>query len=135
MTGFVLLFRRHGEGSQSQIQRLRGDNLSPMTFAAPLWLIGLAPLAAVVLYLLWGRRRLESVPFLDLWLGPVKGPRPRRHLAAPPLALALAILAMLLAVVGAARPAVWDPRGGTPFTTVFDRGATMAAKGRLTDIS
>src|SRR5438552_3591164 len=104
-----------------------------MTFAAPLWLIGLVPLAAVVLYLLWGRRRLEPVPFLDLWLGPVKGPRPRRHAAAPPLALALAILAMLLAVIGAARPAVSHLRGGTPFTTVIDCGVTMAAKGRLTE--
>src|SRR5438874_12512617 len=102
-----------------------------MTFAAPLWLIGLAPLAAVVVYLLWGRRRQEPVPFLDLWLGPVKGPRPRRHLAPPPLALALAILAMLLAVLGAARPALWDPLRGGPVTTVIDWGRTLAGEGRL----
>ena len=41
-----------------------------MTWAAPLWLLGLLPWSAVVLYLLWGRRRRTDVPFLDLWQGP-----------------------------------------------------------------
>src|SRR5687767_12939353 len=104
-----------------------------MIFSAPLWLIALGPLAAVVVYLLWGRRRQEAVPFLDLWVGPVKGPRPKRRFAAPPLALALAILAMLLAAVGAARPAIWDARRGPPLTVIVDRGATMA--GLYTDLA
>ena len=98
-----------------------------MNFASPLWLALLAPLAALVVYLLWGRRPLAPVPFLDLWTGPVKGPRPTRRFAAPPLALALAILSMLLAAFGAARPALWDSRRGPPVTVVVDRGATMSA--------
>jgi hypothetical protein len=102
-----------------------------MTLAAPLWLVGLVPLAAVVLYLLWGRRRQEAVPFLPLWLGPVQGPQPRRRFAAPPVALALAILAMALAVVGASRPA-WQGGGRTDTVRVIlDRGATMSAGHRL----
>ena len=100
-----------------------------MIFLSPLWLIGLFPWAAVTLYLLWGRRRQEGVPFLDLWMGPVKGPRPRRRVATPPLALALAILAMLLAVLGAAGPALTAGRGGFTVTLIVDRGSTMSAWG------
>ncbi|HZN67413.1 MAG TPA: BatA domain-containing protein, partial [Tepidisphaeraceae bacterium] len=100
-----------------------------MTFLSPLWLIGMFPWAAVTLYLLWGRRRQEGVPFLDLWMGPVKGPRPRRRVATPPLALALAILAMLLAVLGAAGPALTAGRGGFTVTLIVDRGSTMSAWG------
>ena len=101
-----------------------------MTFAAPVWLLALVPLAAVVIYLLWGRRRQEAVPFLDLWLGPVKGPRPKRRMAAPPQALALAILAMLLAVLGGAAR-VADGRRRSAVTVIVDRGATMSADQRL----
>lgn len=104
-----------------------------MTFAAPLWLIALAPLAAVVLYLLWGRRRQEPVPFLDLWRGPVKGPRPKRQLMVPPLALWLAVMGMLLAVLSAAGPAVWNPTGAAPLTIIVDRGATMSAGNRMAE--
>lgn len=100
-----------------------------MAFLSPLWLIGLAPWTAVVVYLLWGRRRQEGVPFLNLWLGPVEGPRPKRRVAAPPIPLALAILAMLLAVLGAARPVVRAGAGGLAMTVIVDRGASMSALG------
>lgn len=106
-----------------------------MIFASPLWLLALVPIAAVVLYLLWGRRRQEPVPFLDLWLAPVKGPRPKRRFATPPLALALAILAMLLAILGAARPGLWDSNSSAPLTIVVDRGATMSARDRFNSTS
>src|SRR5829696_2125984 len=106
---------------------LRTGSSQPMTFAAPLWLLGLLPLGGVIVYLLWGRRRQEAVPFLDLWLGPVKGPRPKRRIAAPPLALALAILAMLLAILGAARPALRDPTASAPISIIVDNGVTMSA--------
>ena len=100
-----------------------------MKFLSPVWLIALAPWAAVVIYLLWGRRRQEGVPFLALWMGPVEGPRPRRRVAAPPLALALLILAMLVALLGAARPVVSGLARGKPITIILDRGATMSAAG------
>jgi hypothetical protein len=102
-----------------------------VTFIAPWWLLSLVPVAAVVVYLLWGRRRQEAVPFLDLWLGPVKGPTPKRRFAAPPLALALAILAMVLAVLGAARPAWFGGDRNEPVAVILDRGATMSAGHRL----
>ena len=104
-----------------------------MTFVTPLWLLGLVPLGGVVVYLLLGRRRQEGVPFLDLWRGPVKGPRPKRQLALPPAAVALAVLAMLLAVVGAAGPGVWEEGAGAQVTVILDRGATMSAGNRYVD--
>lgn len=102
-----------------------------MFLAAPIWLFALLPWAAVCLYLLWGRRKRVNVPFLDLWKGPVEGQRVRRKMAAPPLALVLAMLAMALAIVAAARPAVFDPdrTGGQTVTVIVDRGITMSARG------
>jgi hypothetical protein len=100
-----------------------------MTWAAPLWLLGLLPWSAVVLYLLWGRRRRTDVPFLDLWQGGPEGVRVRRRVSPPPPALALAILAMLLAILAAGRPSVRSPSGGETVSVVIDRGYTMSARG------
>lgn len=102
-----------------------------MTFAAPLYLIALLPWAGVVLYLLWGRRRRTSVPFLELWRVEVEGRPVRRRASPPPVALAFAILAMLLAILAAGRPRVYLPGPGTgpDFTIVLDRGFTMSARG------
>lgn len=102
-----------------------------MTFAAPLWLIGLVPWAAVMLYLLTGRWREHRVPFVSLWTGPVTGPRPTRKLTAPPRAVAAALAAMLLALLAAAGPQLeLAGRGRVPrVTVVIDRGATMSARG------
>lgn len=104
-----------------------------MIFVSSLWLVALLPFAAVVAYLLWGRRREAGVPFLVLWAGPVKVPRPRRRFAWPPVALAVAMLAILLAILGAARPAVWDAARGAPLTMIVDRGASMSAGMRYVD--
>jgi hypothetical protein len=100
-----------------------------MTWAAPLWLLGLLPWSALVLYLLWGRRRRTDVPFLDLWQVPAEGVRVRRRVSPPPVAVALAVLAMLLAVLAAGRPAVPWPGGGSAVAVVIDRGYTMSARG------
>ena len=103
-----------------------------MTFAAPLWLLGLLPWAAVVAYLLWGRRPRVDVPFLALWPARDEGAiRVRRRATPPPIALALAILAMLLAILAAGRPAVRAPGPREPLTVVIDRGWTMSAAGVL----
>src|SRR5206468_2030861 len=103
-----------------------------MDFATPAWLFGLLPWGAVAVYLLWGRRRARVVPFLELWRIPVEGKRVRRRMAAPPLALALALLGMLLAVVAAAGPRVRWPGagGGTPVAVIVDRGLAMSVRGR-----
>src|SRR5215207_6661400 len=103
-----------------------------MTFAAPLWLLGLFPLAAVVAYLLWGRRRRVDVPFLALWPARDEGAvRVRRRATPPPIALALALLAMLLAILAAGRPAVHVPGARDPLTVIVDRGWSMSAAGVL----
>src|SRR5688500_14889144 len=98
-----------------------------MNFASPLWLLALLPWTAVVAYLLWGRRRRVDVPFMALW--PAEGDdavRVRRRVMPPPLALALAILAMLLAILAAGRPGVPVERPREPLTVVIDRGWSVS---------
>lgn len=105
-----------------------------MSFAAPFWLLGLLPWAAVALYLLWGRRKRQDVPFLELWQVPGQDRPVRRRAAPPPVALACALLAVLLAVLGAASPRLHLPAvgaGGPPVASiVVDGGFTMSARGR-----
>ncbi|HEY1628655.1 MAG TPA: hypothetical protein VGF52_02285 [Tepidisphaeraceae bacterium] len=102
-----------------------------MTFASPLWLLGLLPWIAIVAVLLSGRRRRTSVPFLNLWQAPDALPRPRATIQRPPMWLILMILAMLLAILAAARP--WlnfiHRSLGPPITIIVDRGITMSARG------
>ncbi len=101
-----------------------------MTFASPLWLVGLLPWAAVTVWLLWGRRKRVDVPFLELWKGPVADRSARRAVQLPPAGLAAAIAAMLLAVIAAGGPRldVRMPGGGPVVSVVVDRGATMSGR-------
>jgi len=102
-----------------------------MTFASPLWLIGLLPWLGVALYLLWGRRKRRDVPFLELWRGPAAVEHIKWKVSAPPLALPLALLALLTAILGAARPGARWAAGdhSIAVTVVLDRGMTMSARG------
>jgi hypothetical protein len=76
-----------------------------MVFTSPLWLVGLLPWMAVTIWLFTGRRDRAHVPFLHLWKGPdATPPRARATIEVPPWAILCAILAMLLAILGAARP-------------------------------
>jgi hypothetical protein len=99
-----------------------------MSLLSPLWLLALLPWAAVTLWLLRGRRPRVNVPFLDLWKGDVRGPRPTRSWEKPPVALAAALLAVLLALLAAARPSVHVPLSGPTVTIIIDRGITMSAR-------
>jgi hypothetical protein len=101
-----------------------------MSFLAPFWLVGLLPWAAVVYWLMQRRRRPTGVPFVTLWRGPYHPPKPTRQLSRPPWAVAMLLLAMLLALLAAARPGVKDPlgRGRTPMPVIVDRGAGMSAR-------
>lgn len=101
-----------------------------MTFASPAWLIALLPWTGLVLWLLWGRRRRTYVSFLNLWRGPALQEPPRRGIRVPPAFLVFAIIAMLVALLGAARPQFTG--GFTPsvveLSMVVDRGWTMSAR-------
>src|SRR5438270_13096871 len=99
-----------------------------MTLIAPLWLLAFIPWAVLNLWLLWGARRRELVPFLPLWQGSAAKKRHQRSLQPPPIALAALIVAMLLAILAAAGP-VLPARGsaGARLTVLLDRGVTMSA--------
>lgn len=97
-----------------------------MSFAAPFWLLGLIPWAALSLWMLTGRRPRTPVPFLDLWEGPVTPPKPKTSLRWPPLFVVLALASLLLAVIGAAKPRMAGA-GGASVAVVIDRGITMSA--------
>ena len=100
-----------------------------MSFLSPIWLLGLLPWMAVVVWLLRGRRTRVNVPFINLWRGDDTGPRPKRSWEMPPLALAAALLAILLALLAAARP-VWQTRTESrTITIIVDRSITMSARG------
>jgi hypothetical protein len=97
-------------------------------FASPIFLLALLPWAALLLWLLLGKRRRVNVPFLELWKGPVTGPTARRRIGMPPLALAAALAALLLMILAAARPAIprSTSRNQIPIIIVIDHGLTMS---------
>src|SRR5215207_6429373 len=85
-----------------------------MTFLSPLWLLALIPWAGVALWLLVGRNPRVAVPFIELW-NDSDAPKRRasRALRRPPAAMVCALLAMLLALVAAAKPALVRGRSVT----------------------
>jgi len=100
-----------------------------MRFIWPIWLAGLGPWAALVIWLLLELRRKVRVPFLGLW-PPVEAPPRRRGLRPPSLAMSAALLGLLLAVLAAARPQLnlFDGHQQPPLSIVLDRGLTMSAR-------
>ena len=101
-----------------------------MSFASPLTLLFLVPWTLLVLWLLSGQRHRVGVPFLDLWSGPVSSPKIKRTIQPPPVALALALAALLLAILGAAAPTLRSRSSTSRVTLIVDRGITMSAAGR-----
>lgn len=100
------------------------------SFYAPIWLVGLLPWMAVVTLLLLGRHRRVDVPFIDLWKGVVPARQAKRGMKLPPIGLAAALAAMLLAILAAARPGIRNKSVGKTVTIIVDRGITMSARGR-----
>jgi len=105
-----------------------------MTFASPLSLALLAPWAALALWLLWARHRATSVPFIDLWRGAVKLPRASRQFSPPPTSLIAMLSAVFLAILAAAGPSIRRANAPPPVTLVLDRGITMSAAGRISEV-
>lgn len=99
-----------------------------MVFAAPLWLFGLLPWFAMTVWLLWGRRVVERVPFLPLWHGAAVNERVRSSVHLPPVALIMMLFAVLLALISAARPGIRAAQSRI-ISIIVDRGATMSGKG------
>lgn len=99
-----------------------------MVVLSPIWLLGLIPLLAMAVWLLLGQRQRVHVPFLPLWRGPVSGPRTRRSLQPPPVAIALAVLSILLAVLAAAR-VEFGSAGQANVRVLVDHGMSMSAHG------
>src|SRR3954453_20890218 len=99
-----------------------------MLLWAPWWLLALLPWAGLTLYLLRGQSPRVGVPFVELWQD-ADLPRPRRarSLRLPPFAITMVLLALLLAILAAARPAVGVSSVGPPITIIIDRGVTMSA--------
>src|SRR3954469_3755183 len=97
-----------------------------MILASPLWLLALIPWSGVALWMLIGRNPRVAVPFIELW-NDSDAPKRRasRAIQRPPVAMACALLAMLLALVAAARPAI--VRGRQPLRVLVDRGVTMGS--------
>jgi hypothetical protein len=81
-----------------------------MLLASPIWLTLLFPWTALAIWLLSGRRQKQPVPFLELWRAEAAHiRRPHRYLNRPPLALALALLALLIAILASAGPEIRNP--------------------------
>src|SRR5262249_6520356 len=97
-----------------------------MTFASPLWLLGLIPWIGVVVWLLSGRHERTSVPFINLWRGSEAKPRVRAKVRVPPFALSCLMLSTLLAILAAAQPRVTaiPYTSGPAITIIVDRGIT-----------
>ncbi|MBC8107282.1 MAG: hypothetical protein H7Z14_11880 [Anaerolineae bacterium] len=78
-----------------------------MTFLSPLWLLALIPWVVVALWLLIGRNPRVAVPFIPLW-NDSDAPKRRasRALKRPQAAIVCALLALLLALIAGAKPAL-----------------------------
>lgn len=99
-----------------------------MLFATPIWLVALIPWTALAVWMLWGRRERVGVPFLALWRGGDARPSARRAVQAPPIAIVLLLLAILLAILGASSPVIGVNTQNRSVTVLVDRGVTMSAR-------
>ncbi|HUB25533.1 MAG TPA: hypothetical protein VL992_08880 [Tepidisphaeraceae bacterium] len=99
-----------------------------ISFVSPVWLLGLFPWAAVVIFLLIGRRNELRTPYVDLWRDLPAQPSARRALQIPPLPVTALLLACMFALLAAAGPRLGTSAGVTrPVTIIVDRGITMSA--------
>ncbi|HEY1921954.1 MAG TPA: hypothetical protein VGG44_04250, partial [Tepidisphaeraceae bacterium] len=93
-----------------------------MIFASPIWLLALAPWAALLLWLLSGQLEKSPVPFLHLWpAADPQLPKPKRARQTLPLWLIAILAAMLLAIFAAAGPRLLH-RQSSRITLIVDRG-------------
>src|SRR5271154_916117 len=78
-----------------------------MLLISPIWLILLAPWAALVIWLLRGRFETQRVPFLELWARQTpENQKPDRAWRKPPPAIIALLAAIFLAILAAAQPMI-----------------------------
>ncbi len=100
-----------------------------MAFLSVWWLVGLVPWAALAIWLFRGRRPRVRVPFLSLWRGPIPLEIPKSGWEAPPIWVMATLIAILAAILAAARPLIrLTTARHQPITIVVDRGITMSAR-------
>jgi hypothetical protein len=105
-----------------------------MSFAAPIWLAALVPWAALVAWMLIGRRPRADVPFIELWRGWESLPRAKRALRAPPVSVILLLFATLCSIFAAAR--LWlAARAGNDVVAVVDQTARMTPAVRVAEVA
>ena len=92
-----------------------------MRFAASTWLILLLPWALLAAWVLWSNLRSAParVPFVHLWPRSAAPARAPRRLARPPAGVLALLAALLLAVLGSARPQL--PRSSTAARSDWER--------------
>jgi len=73
-----------------------------------------------------GRPNLAAVPFLILWPRATPRPLSKRAFSRPPLPVLLCLLAALLGILAAARPALLGRNIARPLLILVDRGLTMS---------
>jgi hypothetical protein len=98
-----------------------------MSIASPFWLLFLIPWAALVYWLLAGQRHRVAVPFLELWGNAASPQKIKRTIQPPPVAIACALIALLLSILGAASPIVRTRGAGLQAILIVDRSSLMAA--------
>jgi hypothetical protein len=98
-----------------------------MFLAAPIWLLALIPWAGLAVWMLRGRRERVGVPFLSLWQDAEARPTTSRAVRPPPIAIALLLMTILLAILAASAPTISSPNAGQ-VTVLVDRGITMSAR-------
>jgi hypothetical protein len=97
-----------------------------MVFETPIWLWGLLPWTAVVVYLFTGHGRVTNVPFLRFWKSSATV-APRRAFRLPPIFIWLVLIALLLTILAGAGPALHiAAKSLSGVTIVLDCGSTMA---------
>jgi hypothetical protein len=97
-----------------------------LTFAQPLWLLGLLPVLLLGAWLLIGQPTPATVPFLNLWPRRRVGPTSRARRRLPPIAVLLIWIALLLAAMALAMPQWRQARGALPVTVIIDGGTGVS---------
>jgi hypothetical protein len=103
--------------------------------ASPIYLLGLIPWAAIVIYTLIGRRTVALVPFVDLWRNLAVPASSQKSLRLPPIAVMALLMAAFIAILTAAGPEIGATSSAQPLIIIADRGITMSANERISKLA